>query len=114
MAAAFAAAKGLLFTERFTVGALIHSRIGLVSTYQNPIQGTVVCFIAVICALRNGAFNTLICFAVHFISSFFMMIGLVCTKGQNPFYFPAPIIDISVSFEYNSMRKTTNFQNNIF
>ena len=69
---------GLLLAERLAVGALIHSRILLVGTHQNPVQGAVVFGIAVVSTLLNGAFNALVCLAVHIISSFNLGSQIVC------------------------------------
>ena len=55
----------LLLTERLAVSALIHSGIGFMSTYQNPIQGTVVLVITVIGTLLDSTLDTLICMAIH-------------------------------------------------
>jgi hypothetical protein len=56
---------GLLLAERLAVGTLIHSGIGLMGTHQNPIQGAVVLAVAVVSALLNGAFDALVCMAIH-------------------------------------------------
>ena len=55
----------LLFAEGFAVGALIHGRILLMGAHQDSIQGAVVFGIAVVSALLNGAFDALICVAIH-------------------------------------------------
>ena len=55
----------LFLPEGLAVSALIHSGITLVGTYQNVIQSAVVAVITVVCALLNGAFNALICVAIH-------------------------------------------------
>ena len=55
----------LLLTEGLTGSTLIHSRICLMGANQDPLQGAVVCVFAVMCALRNGAFDALVCIAVH-------------------------------------------------
>ena len=55
----------LLLAERLAISALINSRILLMSAHQNPIQRAVVFGIAVVGALLNGAFDTLICLVVH-------------------------------------------------
>lgn len=110
-AAAIAAADGSLFAEGFAVSALVHCGVCFMSAYQNPIQRAVICLIAVICALGNGTFDTLICFAIHIFVLLFLVIGLVCTNPENPFYFSVSNIDNLVPFAYNSTRKTTNFQN---
>ena len=72
-AAAIAAAFGsLLFAEGLTVGALILSRIAFMSAHQNAVQRAVVLGIAVICAGLNGAFDALVCIAVH--NSFLLLL----------------------------------------
>ena len=55
----------LLLTEGLAVGALVHSGIGFVSAYQNPIQRAEVLALAVMCALLYGAFNALVGMVVH-------------------------------------------------
>ena len=61
-----AAAEGmLLLLEGFAVGALIHSRIGLVGAHQNTVQRTVVFAVAVVSALLDSAFDALIGIAIH-------------------------------------------------
>ena len=57
--------KRLLLTEGLAVGALIHGGICFVGTNQDTLQGAEVCVLAVMCALCNGAFNALVCMAVH-------------------------------------------------
>ena len=65
-AAADAAAFMLLsLAERLAVGALILRGVGFMGTNQNAIQRAVVLAVAVICAGLNGAFDTLVCIAVH-------------------------------------------------
>ena len=64
-AAAFAAAHSLLFPEGLAVGALVHGRILLVSTYQNPIQRTIVLGVTVVRALLDGAFDGHISIVFH-------------------------------------------------
>lgn len=60
----------LLLAEGFAVGALVNSGVGLVGAYQDLIQGAVVFALAVVCALMDGALNTLVCIAIHNVSSF--------------------------------------------
>ena len=55
----------LLFAEGLAVGALICSRIDLMGTHQNLIQGTVVLVTAVMGALLDGALDALVCMTVH-------------------------------------------------
>ena len=55
----------LLLTEGLTVSTLIHSRICLMGANQDPLQGAVVCVFAVMCALRNSTFDTLIRVTIH-------------------------------------------------
>ena len=71
----------LLLAEGLAVGTLIHSGILLVSTHQDSIQGAVVFRIAVISTLLNGAFDALVCLAVHNISSFLLGSDIVCPSG---------------------------------
>ena len=54
-----------LLAEGLAVGALIHSGIGLMGADQDPLQGAVVGIGAVMCALLNGAFDALVCVAIH-------------------------------------------------
>ena len=61
----------LLFAEGHAVGALILSGAGLMSTYQDPVQRAVVCGLAVVGALLDGALDALVCVVVHGVSSFF-------------------------------------------
>ena len=60
----------LLFAEGLAVCALIHSGIQLVGAHQNPVQRAIVFGFAVMCAFLNGAFDALVCFAAHNVSSF--------------------------------------------
>ena len=55
----------LLLAEGLAVSALILSGVGLVGTHQNPVQRAVVLAVAVVCAGLDGAFDTLVCMAVH-------------------------------------------------
>ena len=55
----------LFLPEGLAVSALIHSRIGLVGTHQNLVQRAVVFVVAVIGAGLDGAFDALVCIAVH-------------------------------------------------
>jgi hypothetical protein len=48
-----------------------------VSAHQDPLQRAVVCFIAVISALMNGAFDALIGVAIHIIFLLLFKIFLV-------------------------------------
>lgn len=61
----------LLSQERLAVGALVHSRIGLMGAYEDLVQRAVVAITAVMTALGNGAGNGLIgMISVHIVSSF--------------------------------------------
>ena len=55
----------LFLTEGLAVSALICSRIDLMGTHQNLIQGTVVLVTAVMGALLDGALDALVCMTVH-------------------------------------------------
>ena len=73
-AAAIAAAlESLLLAEGLAVGTLILSGVGFMGAHQNAIQRAVVLAVAVVCARLNGAFDALICIAVH--SSFLLLLN---------------------------------------
>ena len=55
----------LSLAERLAVGALIHSGVGFMGAHQDLVQGTVVLILAVVSAGFDGAFDTLVCMAVH-------------------------------------------------
>ena len=55
----------LLLAEGLAVGALIHGGITFVGTHQNPVQGAVVLAVAVVSTGLDGAFNALVCMAIH-------------------------------------------------
>ena len=55
----------LLLPEGLAVGALVHGGVTLVGANQNPVQSAVVAAAAVVGALGDGAFDTLVAVAVH-------------------------------------------------
>ena len=55
----------LLLTEGHAVGALLLSGVRLMGTHQDAIQRAVVCLVAVMCTLGNGALDALIGITVH-------------------------------------------------
>ena len=55
----------LFLAEGHAVGALIHGGVAFMSAYQNTVESAVVSILAVVSALVNGAFDTLVCFAIH-------------------------------------------------
>ena len=55
----------LLFAEGLAVGTLVLGGVALMGAHQNPVQGAVVLLVAVVCAGLHGAFNALVCVAVH-------------------------------------------------
>ena len=55
----------LLSAEGSAVGALVDSRVSLVGTNQDAVQGAVVLVLAVVCALLDGAFDTLVGMTAH-------------------------------------------------
>ena len=57
--------KELLSAEGLAVGAGIRGGVNLVGTHQNPVQRAVILTVAVVGALLNGTFDTLVCMAVH-------------------------------------------------
>ena len=63
--AAAAVSRSLLLAERLAVCALIHSRVSLMGTYQDLVQGAVVLRLAMVGALLDSTFNTLVCVTVH-------------------------------------------------
>ena len=92
----------LLLAEGHAVGALIHGRVLLVGTHHDPVQRAVVCGIAVVRALRNGALNALVGIAAHGIqppSSDFL--------GSFPRKFEIIhlLIDFFLSYRYNRCGK---------
>ena len=62
--------RTLLLTEGLAVGTLIHSRICLMGTHQDALQGAEVCVLAVMSALGDSTLNALVCMAIHGRSSF--------------------------------------------
>lgn len=58
-------AVNLLADERKAIGTLIHGRIHLMGTDLHTAERTVVHAVAMVLALSDGAFNALVCFAVH-------------------------------------------------
>ena len=61
----YAPYKESLLAEGHAVGALIHGGITLVGAYQNAIQSAVVSILTVVSTLMHGAFNALVCLAIH-------------------------------------------------
>lgn len=59
------AAPALLLAEGQAVGALVLGGVALMGAHHDAVQRTVVFRIAVVSALLNGAFDTLVCFAAH-------------------------------------------------
>jgi len=57
--------KDLLFAEGHAVSALVHGGITLVGANQNAVQSAVVGVLAVVSTLMHGAFDALVCFAIH-------------------------------------------------
>mgnify|MGYP003309930045 CR=1 FL=1 len=70
--------RGLSLAEGLAVGALVHSRICLVGTHQDLVQGAVILILAVVSAGLDGAFDALVCMTVH--NLFLLLFGtaLVC------------------------------------
>ena len=64
----------LLFLEGLAVGALIHSGICFVGTYQDFVQRAEIFTVTVVSALLNGTFDGFIGLAVHLTSSFYFEI----------------------------------------
>ena len=68
--AAAAVSRSLLLAERLAVGALVVSGIHLVGANQDFVQRTVVLVAAVMGALLDGTFDTLVCMTIHRKASF--------------------------------------------
>ena len=81
----------LLLAEGLAVGALILGRINLVGAHQNPVQGAVVLGVAVVSAGLNGAFDALVCMAVHIVFLLLIWYGLSMGKTKD---FMQEIFDI--------------------
>ena len=82
-AAAFAAANGLLLAEGLAVGALIDSGVTFVGAHQDAVQGAVILGVAVVSALLDGAFDTLVCIAVHGLFLLLLDYGFImCLRGK--------------------------------
>ena len=64
----------LPLTERFAVSALILGGVGLMGTHQDPVQRAVIFAVAVVSTGLDGAFDALICMAVHV--NFLLLFGL--------------------------------------
>ena len=67
----------LLLAEGHAVGALVHGGIHLMGANQNLVQGAVVLVAAMMGTLLDGAFDALVCMAVHMRSSFALVSGIV-------------------------------------
>ena len=72
----------LLLSEGHTVGALIHCGAGLVGAHQNLVQRAVVLVLAVVCAVLNGTFDTLVSVVVHL--KILLFIWFVCSMPDFP------------------------------
>jgi len=62
----------LFLFEGQAIGALILGGVSLMGTNHDPLQRAVVCLIAMVGALSYGAFNALVCMAIH--SPFLLLI----------------------------------------
>ena len=65
----------LLLSEGHTVGALIHRGAGLVGAHQNLVQRAVILVLAVVCAVLDGTFDTLVGVVVHLKNLLFIWFG---------------------------------------
>ena len=72
----------LLLSEGHTVGALIHCGAGLVGAHQNLVQRAVVLVLAVVCAVLNGTFDTLVSVVVHL--KILLFVWFVCSMPDFP------------------------------
>ena len=92
-AAAKAAAKQkayLLLAEGHTVGTLIHGRIALMGTHQNPLQRAVVLLAAMVGAGLHSAVDALVGMTVHIPFLLPGLLALVLPRMRKPFmkFFP--------------------------
>ena len=90
-----------LLTEGLAVGTLVCGGIGLVSTNQDPIQGAVVCLLAVMLALLNSTLNALVCMTIHGIILLFFVMGLACPKTAKTCISYRLTIDFFFAIRYN-------------
>ena len=68
----------LLLAEGHAIGALVHSGVCFMGAHHDPLQRAVVCFIAVVHTLSNGALNALVGIMVHGLFLLFLMMLQVC------------------------------------
>ena len=61
----YAAVNPLLSAEGHAVSTLLHCGIAFVGTHQNSFQRAIIGITAVMCALSDRTFNTLISVTVH-------------------------------------------------
>lgn len=66
----------LLFNERETVSTLIHGGVALVCADSDTTKGAVVFCVTVMFALGHSAFNALVCFVAHGMTS------LICCRNS--------------------------------
>ena len=90
-----------LLAEGLAVGALVRGGIGLVSTNQDPVQGAVVCLLAVMLALLDSALNALVCMTIHGIILLFSVMGLACPKTAKTYISYRLTIDFFFAIRYN-------------
>lgn len=67
----------LLLAEGLAVGTRIDGGIHLVRADEDLVKGAVIGAVTVMCALGDGAFDTLVCVAVHNVFLLF-----ICCKGS--------------------------------
>ena len=72
----------LLLAEGLAVSALVHSRIGLVGTYHNTLQGAVVCILAMMGALSDSTLDTLVSMAAHIPFLLLLDSAIVCATAD--------------------------------
>ena len=73
-----AADESLLLAEGLAVGALIHGGICLMGAHHDLVQRAVVLGVAVVSAGPDGAFDALVCVAVHVMFLLLLDSRLVC------------------------------------
>ena len=90
-----------LCAEGLAVGALVSGGVGLMGTNQDPLQGTVICILAVMGALLDSTLDTLVCMAIHSFILLFSVMGLDCPECGKTYISATLMIDFFSAIQYN-------------
>jgi len=71
-------------------------------TNQDPLQGTVICILAVMGALLDSTLDTLVCMAIHGVILLFSVMGLGCPEYGKTYISGMLTIDFFPYSQYNS------------